>query len=157
MLTADGPRVIEFNTRFGDPETQVILPRLDGDLLPRCTPAAVGSLEQITPRRRPPSACVTVVIAAHGYPEAPEAGAVIEGIDDAEAIEGVQVFHAGTAIRDGELVAAGGRILNVTAVDPDLAGARERAYAAVDRITVAGSHHRRDIGAEAVATENNHV
>jgi phosphoribosylamine--glycine ligase len=156
MLTADGPRVIEFNTRFGDPETQVILPRLDGDLLPALYAAAVGSLEQIS-LAAVPSACVTVVIAAHGYPDAPEAGAVIEGIDDAEAIDGVQVFHAGTAIRDGELVAAGGRVLNVTAVDTDLAAARERAYAAVDRITVAGSHHRSDIGAEAVATEQNHV
>ena len=96
-------------------------------------------------------------MAARGYPDAPEAGAVIEGIDDAEAIEGVQVFHAGTAIRDGALVAAGGRVLNVTALAPDLAAARERAYAAVDRITIAGSHHRSDIGAEAVAKEHNHV
>ena len=156
MLTADGPRVIEFNTRFGDPEAQVILPRLEGDLLPALYASAAGSLRAHQPGRRP-DACVTVVMAAHGYPDAPEAGAVIQGIDDAEAIEGVQVFHAGTAIRDGVLVAAGGRVLNVTALGPDLGTARERAYAAVDRITVAGSHHRTDIGAEAVATERNHV
>ena len=156
MLTADGPRVIEFNTRFGDPETQVILPRLEGDLLPALHASATGSLEHTT-LTATDSACVTVVMAARGYPDAPEAGAVIEGTHAAEAIEGVQVFHAGTAIRDGALVAAGGRILNVTALAPDLAAARERAYAAVDRITIAGSHHRSDIGAEAVAKEHNHV
>ena len=156
MLTADGPKVIEFNTRWGDPETQVIVPRLQGDLLPALYASATASLEH-SGMAVSDEACVTVVISSHGYPETPEAGAVIEGIDDAESIAGVQVFHAGTAIRDGALVAAGGRVLNVTAVADDLSTARERAYAAVGRITMAGSHHRTDIGAEAVAMEQKHV
>ncbi len=156
MLTPDGPRVLEFNTRFGDPETQVIVPRLTGDLLPALHAAATGSLEH-TELAASPDACISVVIASHGYPDAPEAGAVIEGIAEAEQLEGVNVFHAGTAVLDGQLVAAGGRVLNVTAVAPTLAAARDRAYAAVDRISMAGSHHRTDIGAQAVAMEREHV
>ncbi len=156
MLTDTGPRVIEFNARWGDPETQVLVPRLEGDLLPVLYNAAVASLEH-SGLSVAESACVSVVVASHGYPEAPEAGAVIEGIDDAEALEGVQVFHAGTALLDGDLVAAGGRVLNVTAVAGNLADARERAYEAVGLITMAGSHHRTDIGAEAVAMESKHV
>jgi phosphoribosylamine--glycine ligase len=156
MLTAEGPRVIEFNTRWGDPETQVIVPRLEGDLLPALYASATGSLAGTT-LTASGDACITIVIASHGYPDAPEAGAVIEGIDDAEALDGVHVFHAGTAVRDGKLVAAGGRVLNVTAVAPTLEAARDQAYAAVDLITMAGSHHRTDIGAEAVAMEREHV
>ncbi len=148
MLTADGPRVLEFNCRFGDPETQAILPRLEGDLLPALAAAAAGHLE--TPDLAvTPDAAVTVVLAAAGYPEAPQAGVRIAGIGDAEAA-GALVFHAGTALRDGHVVSAGGRVLAVTAVGPAVAAARERAYEAIERISFPGARYRRDIGRDAV-------
>ncbi len=148
ILTADGPRVLEFNCRFGDPETQSILPLVDGDLLGALAAAASGSLPGLTLGRLPASA-VTVVLAAGGYPECGDAGSPIEGVGDAEG-EGALVFHAGTARSDGRLVTNGGRLLGVTATGVDLAEARVRAYAAADRIRIAGARRREDIALEAV-------
>jgi phosphoribosylamine--glycine ligase len=148
ILTADGPRVLEFNCRFGDPETQSILPLVDGDLLGALTAAASGSLAGVTLGRLPASA-VTVVLAAGGYPERGDAGSPIDGVGDAEG-DGALVFHAGTARSDGQLVTNGGRLLGVTATGADLAEARARAYAAADRIRIAGARRREDIALEAV-------
>jgi phosphoribosylamine--glycine ligase len=153
MLTDDGPKVIEFNVRFGDPESQVMLPRFSSDLAALLAGAAAGKIEG------EPSftdeAAVTVVMASEGYPVAPRTGDVIEGIDDARDIPGVVVFCAGVADDDqGRLTTAGGRVLNVTAMAPDLATARARAYEAVDRISWPGCYVRRDI-AEAAATAPN--
>jgi phosphoribosylamine--glycine ligase len=145
MLTDDGPRVLEFNCRFGDPETQALLPRLEGDLLDALARAAAGNVAGAE-LRGSEDAAVTVVLASPGYPEAPETGTRIEGVDDAVA-RGALVFHAGTAVRDGASVSAGGRVLDVTAVAPSLDEARERAYAAVDAIRFPGAVYRRDIGA----------
>jgi len=148
MLTPQGPRVLEFNARFGDPETQSILPRLDGDLLETLHGAATGAvgegLEAVS------EAAVTVVIAAADYPASGDTGTLIEGIDAAEA-GGALVFHAGTAVRDGMLVTNGGRILNVTALGKDVADARAKAYDAVGKISLAGMRFRTDIAARAGA------
>jgi phosphoribosylamine--glycine ligase len=144
MLTEDGPRVLEFNCRFGDPETQCVLPRLEGDFLAALAAVAEGDLKEVE-LTASESAAVTVVVAAGGYPEGPnDVGTPIEGVADAEA-EGALVFHAGTAVRDGRLVTNGGRILNITAVGETLAEARSGAYAACERISFAGSRYRRDI------------
>jgi phosphoribosylamine---glycine ligase len=148
MLTEEGPRVLEFNCRFGDPETQAILPRLEGDLLEALAAAAAGSLAGVE-LAASGAAAVTVVLASAGYPEAPETGALIEGIDDAEA-GGALVFHAGTALRGGRVVSAGGRVLDVTATGAALAEARDRAYRAVEVIDFPGAHYRRDVAREAV-------
>jgi phosphoribosylamine--glycine ligase len=148
MLTSDGPRVLEFNCRFGDPETQAILPRLEGDFLGALTRAAGGALEGVK-LSAGPEAAVSVVLAAAGYPDAPEPGAQIGGIEEAEA-SGALVFHAGTAVRDGRLVSAGGRVLNVTGLGESVAEARERAYAAVERIDFPGAQFRRDVALRAV-------
>jgi len=156
MLTAAGPRVIEFNVRFGDPEAQVILPRLDADLLDLLDRAATGSLAgAVAPGTS--DACVSVVVAAEGYPEAPVAGAAISGLPAAEALEDVTVFHAGTAESAGTLVAAGGRVLDVTACGRDFAEARRRAYAAVGLIHLEGSMHRTDIALRAERMEHVHA
>ncbi|MFA6031060.1 MAG: phosphoribosylamine--glycine ligase [Elusimicrobiota bacterium] len=147
MLTREGPKVLEFNTRFGDPETQAVLPLLEDDLLDLLEAAADGRLGA-APLRQRPGACVCVVLAAQGYPEAPVAGAAVTGpiAPPAEEAE-LLVFHAGT-VREGPLWRVkGGRVLGVTALGPDLDAARERAYAAVDRIRFAGMQFRRDIGA----------
>ncbi len=143
MLTADGPKVLEFNCRFGDPETQSILPRLEGDLLTALWAAATGDLRE-TELAAGDDAAVTVTIAAGGYPAAGDRGTPITGIEAAEAA-GALVFHAGTALYEGRLVTNGGRVLNVTGVGPDLAAARERAYAGVGSIGFAGARHRTDI------------
>ncbi|MGZ4430141.1 MAG: phosphoribosylamine--glycine ligase [Gaiellales bacterium] len=156
MLTADGPRVLEFNARFGDPETQAIAPRREGDLLDTLLRAATGSLAGAD-LSAGPAQCVTVVLAARGYPDAPEQGAEIRGIEDARRVEGVTVFHAGTREVEGTLTVAGGRVLNVSALAPDAATARERAYAAVDRISFDGMQVRRDIAATAPAAAGHHV
>jgi phosphoribosylamine---glycine ligase len=145
MLTPDGPRVLEFNTRWGDPETQVLVPRLEGDLLDALRRAAAGSLHDAS-LAVSADACASVVLAARGYPDAPEPGAEISGIDQAGALEGVSVFHAGTA-RDGErLLVSGGRVLNVSAIAPDLQAARERAYQAAALVSFDGMQLRSDIG-----------
>jgi phosphoribosylamine--glycine ligase len=144
MLTASGPKVIEFNCRFGDPETQVILPLLEADLGRVLHECAIGSLDTNQVRVRP-SAAVCITLAAAGYPERPRAGATIEGIADAEAT-GALVFHAGTAQRGREIVVAGGRVLSVVGRGDTLDQATARAYAAADRISFEGRQLRRDIG-----------
>ena len=151
MLTDDGPRVLEFNCRFGDPETQSILPRLEGDLLEALAGAAGGALG--TELAVGAAAAVTVVLAAGDYPERNDGGTPIEGIEDAEAAGGI-VFHAGTARHEGRLVTNGGRILNVTALGDDLPAARSAAYDAASRISFAGMRFRRDIG---LAAAEGHV
>ncbi len=143
MLTPDGPRVLEYNCRFGDPETQSLVPLLDGDLLEACAAAARGDLSGVSLGAKP-GAAVTVVIAAGDYPASGDRGSEISGIAAAEA-SGAHVFHAGTALRDGMVVTNGGRVLNVTAAGPTLAEARAAAYDAVDRVAFAGARHRRDI------------
>ncbi len=147
MLTADGPRVLEYNCRFGDPETQSVLPLVEGDLLEALAGAATGSLAGTSLRRRN-GAAVTVVVTAGGYPGRGDRGTPIEGIEQAEA-SGALVFHAGTALRDGQLVTNGGRLLGVTATGPTIGAARERAYAASDLIRIDGSRRRGDIALEA--------
>jgi phosphoribosylamine---glycine ligase len=149
MLTEDGARTLEFNCRFGDPETQAILPLLEGNLLDLLAGAASGDLAGAAVDVADGSA-TTVVLAAPGYPDAPEVGGVLSGLEEAEAAGGL-VFHAGTALRDGALLSAGGRVLNVTAVAPSLSAARERAYAALDQVRLDGAQFRTDIGAKAVA------
>ena len=148
MLTENGPRVLEFNCRFGDPETQSILPRLEGDLLATLAAAAEGDLGDAE-LSVSESAAVTVVLASGRYPEQGDVGTPIEGVEAAQA-EGALVFHAGTAVRDGQLVTNGGRILNVTAVGDSLEEARSRAYAASERISFAGCRYRGDIAFDGV-------
>jgi phosphoribosylamine--glycine ligase len=153
VLTDEGPRVLEYNVRFGDPETQVIMPMLETDLLDVLVATADGKLGELELAWRD-GVCLTVVLASGGYPGSYETGKVITGIDDAEGVEGVTVYHAGTTIDDdGNLVTAGGRVLNVTAVAPTFEEARERAYAAVSRIHFDGMHYRSDIGVRALAPE----
>jgi phosphoribosylamine--glycine ligase len=150
-LTAAGVRVIEFNARFGDPETQVVLDRLASPLAGLLAAAASGSLAGAGPLRWAPGAAVTVVIAAEGYPAAPAKGDPIDGIDHAERIPGAHVLHAGTATDvAGQLVSAGGRVLNVVGTGPDLATARDVAYRAAGAIEMRGGWYRHDI-AEAAA------
>ncbi len=147
MLTSDGPRVLEYNCRFGDPETQSLLPRIEGDLLEALAAAAHGDLSQVE-LGSSPDAAVTLVLAAGAYPEHGDTGSPIEGIEEAEAA-GAHVFHAGTALHDGRLVTNGGRILGVTALGTTLADARSRAYDAARRIDFAGVRFRSDIAADA--------
>jgi phosphoribosylamine---glycine ligase len=144
MLTPDGPQLIEYNTRFGDPECQVLMMRLESDIVPMLMAAAKGDLEGVAPQWRKGSA-LTVVMAASGYPGTPRKGTAIHGIDRAEA-EGTMVFHAGTALADGQLVASGGRVLNVTATGATLAEARDAAYRGVDALDWSDGFCRRDIG-----------
>jgi phosphoribosylamine---glycine ligase len=148
MLTEDGPRVLEFNCRFGDPETQSVLPLLEDDLLEALAAAAGGDLRGIE-LRASERAAVTVVLAAGSYPEGQDAGSTIEGVEEAEA-DGALVFHAGTAVRDGRLVTNGGRVLSVTGVGSALPEARAAAYAAAERIRFPDARYRRDIGAQRV-------
>ena len=149
MLTADGPRVLEFNCRFGDPETQAVLPRLRSDLIDLCLASREpGGLSGTTADFGDDWA-VTLVLASNGYPETSSSGDVIHGVAEAMA-SGAEVTHAGTATRDGELVTAGGRVLNVTALGPDPDAARRRAYDAADLIKFNGRQIRTDIAARAV-------
>jgi len=148
MLTADGPKLIEFNVRMGDPECQALLPRLMTDLGQLLLGAAEGALGHMDLRWYPEPA-LTVVLAAKGYPGAYDRGDEIRGLEAAAALEGVTIFHAGTRIADGRVLADGGRVLNVTATGATLAQARARAYAAIDRIDWPGGFCRRDIGARA--------
>ena len=145
MLTDEGPRVLEFNCRFGDPETQAVLPRIDGDLLAALAAAAAGDLGGAA-LGTSAQAAVTVVVAAGNYPESGDTGSPIMGIEQAEAL-GALVFQAGTAHRDGALVTSGGRILNVTGVGDDLEQARALAYEGAAAISFAGARYRRDIAA----------
>jgi phosphoribosylamine---glycine ligase len=143
MLTDEGPRVLEFNCRFGDPETQSILPRIEGDLLAALTAAAQGALGEVE-LTATDSAAVTVVLTAARYPHATDVGTPIKGVAEAEAT-GALVFHAGTAARNGQLLTNGGRILNVTATGATVEEAKRRAYAACERISFPGCWYRRDI------------
>jgi phosphoribosylamine--glycine ligase len=149
MLTPEGVKVLEYNVRFGDPEAQAVLPRFASDFGQLCHDVADGRAELETKFRD--DACVTVVLATEGYPSSPRKGDVVDGIEDAEQLTGVTVFHAGTKQADGgRLLTAGGRVLDVTAVAPTLGGARERAYEAAGRISWPGMQYRRDIAAAAV-------
>ncbi|WP_192183635.1 phosphoribosylamine--glycine ligase [Mesorhizobium amorphae] len=151
MITDEGPKLIEYNTRFGDPECQVLMMRLKDDLLVLLNAAVDGQLAHSSVRWRD-EAALTVVMAARGYPGTPEKGSVIRGLDEA-ASDGAQIFHAGTAINGGALVANGGRVLNVTATGATVGEAQRRAYAALDRIDWPQGFCRRDIGWQAVARE----
>jgi phosphoribosylamine--glycine ligase len=153
MITADGPKLIEYNVRFGDPECQVLMLRLKSDLVPALIAACDGMLKNFDLRWSDETA-ITVVMASKGYPGDYAKGTLIEGLNDAAAVEGVEIFHAGTALRDGCVVAAGGRVLNVSAVGRSVADARARAYAAVDRIRWTDGFCRRDIGWRALEREN---
>jgi phosphoribosylamine--glycine ligase len=150
MLTAQGPRVLEFNIRFGDPEAQVLLLRLEGDLAQLLLDGASGGFQADTLRFRR-EAAVCLVLASEGYPEQPITGEPIGGVDAAESRDGVHVFHAGTASRDGRLVSAGGRVLDVCALGATLIDALETAYRAADDIHWPSKILRRDIGRRALA------
>jgi phosphoribosylamine---glycine ligase len=150
MLTKDGPKLIEYNARFGDPETQVLMMRLKSDIVTLMLAVADGNLKNVDARWRD-EAALTVVMAARGYPESPVKGTVVRGLDRASAVEGVQIFHAGTALKDGQVIATGGRVLNVTALGRDVAEAQARAYRAVDLIEWPEGFSRRDIGWRAVS------
>ena len=145
MIGAAGPRLVEINARFGDPEAQVLMLRLRSDLLAALAATAAGRLED-TVLDWADGAAITVVMAARGYPDNPETGTEIRGLAEAQTVEGVTVFQAGTRVADGRLLAAGGRVLNVSATGADLTEARARAYRAVDRIDWPGGVCRRDIG-----------
>jgi len=146
MLTAEGPKLIEYNVRFGDPECEAIMPRVEGDFAELLMAVASGRLAEIDPPVLSTDFAVTVIVAARGYPGTPITGGAIRAIEAAEQVEGVTVFHAGTAHEDGGLVAKGGRVLAVTALAQTFANARARAYRAIDQIDFADGFHRRDIG-----------
>jgi phosphoribosylamine---glycine ligase len=150
MLTADGPKVIEFNVRLGDPEAQVILPLIDEPLVPILAAAARGDLSQLSCRLASDT-CVGVVLASRGYPESSSAGQAITGVETAVHEAGVAVLHAGTARANGQLVTAGGRVLTVVGRGRDFATAIAHAYEGVRRISYDGMHYRRDIGRKAVS------
>jgi len=152
MITSEGPRLIEYNCRFGDPECEVLMMRLKDDLLTLLLASADGQLKTMSARWYE-EAALTVVMAARGYPGTPERGSVIRGIERARALAGVEVFHAGTALRDGEIIATGGRVLAVTATGRTVTEAQAKAYRAVDLIDWPGGFCRRDIGWQAVKRE----
>jgi phosphoribosylamine--glycine ligase len=150
-LTSRGLRVVEFNARFGDPETQVVLARLLTPLGGVLKAAATGQLDRVPDLRWTPDAAVTVVIAAHGYPRPPKSGDPITGLDAANAVDGAYVLHAGTTLVDGDVVSAGGRVLSVVGTGTDLQRARHIAYDAARLIKLEGSHFRNDIAARAAS------
>jgi phosphoribosylamine--glycine ligase len=152
MFTKDGPKLVEYNCRFGDPECQVLMPRLKSDLLTALIAMRDGMLKDID-LRWSDDVALTVAMASKGYPGAYRKGQVITGLDAAAKLPGVQIFHAGTERRDGQIVTAGGRVLSVTATGKDVAEAQARAYAAVDLIHWDGAFCRRDIGWRALARE----
>ena len=153
MLTPTGVQLIEYNCRFGDPECQVLMQRFEGDLVELLLATAENRLATLPAPRFSPEPALTVVVAAAGYPGTPQQGGAIHGIAAAEQETGAKVFHAGTAVRDGQLVAAGGRVLNVTARGTNVGAAQAAAYAAVDRIDFAEGFCRRDIGWREVSRE----
>jgi phosphoribosylamine--glycine ligase len=146
-LTSKGLRVVEFNARFGDPETQVVLARLDSPLASLLHAAATGTLAELEPLQWSDDAAVCVVIAAQGYPASPVTGGVITGLAEADALDGVDVLHAGTRADGDQIVSSGGRVLSVVGRGATIDDARARAYAGVDLVELAGSHHRSDIAA----------
>jgi phosphoribosylamine---glycine ligase len=145
MLTPDGPRLIEYNCRFGDPETQVLMLRLASDLVPILCAACDGTLAG-TPVHWHDATALTVVMAANGYPAAAQTGSRIGDLSTAMAVPGATVFHAGTRMSGGQLVASGGRVLNICALAPDIAAAQKTAYRALDTIDWPQGFARRDIG-----------
>jgi phosphoribosylamine--glycine ligase len=152
MLTADGPKLFEYNVRFGDPECQVLMLRMMSDIVPALMASCDGQLKHFDLRWFADPA-LSVVMAAKGYPGEYAEGTRIEGLDDAAKLEGVEIFHAGTVSKDGHILADGGRVLNVCALGKTITEARERAYAAVDRIGWPEGFCRRDIGWQAVERE----
>ena len=149
LLTKDGPKLIEYNTRFGDPECQVLMVRLKSDIVPILLAVADENLSSVDARFHD-DAVLTVVMAAEGYPDAPKKGSVILGLERAKSLKGVEIFHAGTKLDGGKLIANGGRVLNITARAKTVAEAQRIAYQAVDRIDWPGGFCRRDIGWRAV-------
>jgi phosphoribosylamine--glycine ligase len=154
MLTADGPKLIEYNVRFGDPECEAIMPLIEGDFAELLLAVATGRLAEIDAPELSMEHSMTVIVAARGYPGTPASGGLIRELEAAEQVPGVTVFHAGTAVSAGSLVAKGGRVLAVTAVADTFANARARAYRAVDQIDFADGFYRRDIGWRELAREN---
>ena len=152
MITKDGPKLIEYNVRFGDPETQVLMLRLMSDLVPALIASRDGQLKNFDLRWYP-DAALTVVMAAKGYPGSYTKGTVIEGLDEAAQVEGVEIFHAGTKAENNSILANGGRVLNVCARGKSVAEAQKRAYAAIDKIKWPEGFCRRDIGWQAIARE----
>jgi len=153
MITPQGPKLIEYNARFGDPETQVLMPRLMSDLVPALLASRDGMLKSFDLRWYATPA-LTVVMAAMGYPGHYARGTVIEGLDEAAAVEGVQIFHAGTKAEGGRILANGGRVLNISATAKTVREAQARAYAAIARIRWPEGFYRRDIGWRAVERES---
>lgn len=149
MLTADGPKVLEFNCRFGDPETQAVLARWDGDIIPALEACIDGDLsEDLVAWKPQPAVCV--VMSAGGYPGSYEKGNPIAGLDAADSLPGVTVFHAGTGLSKDSVVTSGGRVLGVTAIGADLADAVKRCYQAVEKVRFKDSFHRKDIAHRAL-------
>jgi phosphoribosylamine--glycine ligase len=149
IITKDGPKVIEYNCRFGDPETQAVLPLLEGDLGEIMLACTNGTLER-TQLKTSPKTALCVVIASGGYPGSYEKGKIIHGLAEAARIEGAHIFHAGTKQADGDILSAGGRVLGVTGTGDDFIQARKRAYAATELIHFENSFYRTDIGAKAL-------
>jgi phosphoribosylamine--glycine ligase len=149
MLTKNGPRVLEFNARFGDPETQVYLTRLENDFVELLDASVNGTLDKIELKWKL-DASVCVVLASGGYPGSYEKGKPIRGLEDAAKLPGVKVFHAGTALKDGQIITSGGRVLGVTALGKDLKVAQTATYAAVEKICFEGVQFRRDIAGKAL-------
>ena len=154
MLTAHGPKLIEYNVRFGDPECEAIMPLIEGDFAVLLFTVATGQLAQMPPVELSGEHAMTVVVAARGYPAMPASGGTISAVEAAEQIQGVTIFHAGTKLTNGALVANGGRVLAVTATATTFANARARAYRAIDQIDFADGFHRRDIGWRELARES---
>ena len=152
MVTSDGPKLVEYNARFGDPETQVLMLRMMSDIVPALIACADGQLKHLDLRWYD-DAALTVIMATKGYPGEYGKGSVIDGLDDAAEIEGVEIFHAGTASKDGRIVANGGRVLNICALGKTVSEAQARAYQAVDRVNWPEGFFRRDIGWQAVKRE----
>ena len=152
MVTKDGPKLVEYNARFGDPECQVLMLRMMSDIVPALIACADGQLKNFNLRWFDDVA-LTVIMATKGYPGDYGKGSVIGGLDEAAAVEGVEIFHAGTASKDGRIVANGGRVLNICALGKTVTEAQTRAYQAVDRINWPEGFCRRDIGWQAVARE----
>jgi phosphoribosylamine--glycine ligase len=152
MITPAGPKLIEYNARFGDPETQVLMLRLMSDLVPALLASCDGMLKNFDLRWYP-DAALTVVMAAKGYPGNYARGSAIEGLDQAAQIEGVEIFHAGTKAHGGQILANGGRVLNICALGKTVGQAQARAYAAIERIRWPDGFCRRDIGWQAIKRE----
>jgi phosphoribosylamine--glycine ligase len=150
MITKEGPRVLEFNVRFGDPEAQAILPRLKTDLVDIIEASIQGGLASLGGLEWKEEPCVCVVMASGGYPGDYRKGLPITGLDEAERLRDVMVFHAGTKLQDGRVTAEGGRVLGVTALGSDIEDAIKRSYEAVSKISFEGAHYRRDIGVKAL-------